>query len=260
MIKSEIDRIFKSTKGRIIVALLFLLPLIDFMQHIYDDIILFGSYNPDNHPVFTSFLSGSSIGHFTQILLSFILPLYFLILYNDSYITDIKSGYFNCLISRTGRKRYYLTKFKISFFVPSLLMFLSLILNLLLCLIVFHPGNAFGGMENFYTDMDNWFIFGYNHPYLYYFIYIISYCLICGLCSILGLCCSILFKNHFVTYPVTFFIWIIQAIIPFGIGSALQPFTEYGLKYFIIGFALFIFSVLIVFIITYFLRLTKDEI
>lgn len=260
MIQSELTRIFKSTKGKIIITLLFLLPLVDFLQHIYNDIIVFGTYDPENHPVFTSFLSSSSMGHFTQILLSFILPLYFLILYDDSYTIDRNSGYLKCLISRKGRRDYYLTKFKISFFMPSIIMFLSLILNFFMCLIIFHSGTSFGGMEDFYQTMNSWFVFGYNHPYLYYFIYIISYCLVCGLCSILGLCCSILFKNHFVAYPVAFFIWIVQAIIPYGVGNAIQPFTEYGLKYFFIGLAIFVFSVLIVFIITYFTRLIKDEI
>jgi len=31
-------RIFKSTKGRLIILLMFLLPLIDFIQHIYNEI------------------------------------------------------------------------------------------------------------------------------------------------------------------------------------------------------------------------------
>ena len=61
MIKCELMRIFKSTKGRLIILLMFLLPLIDFIQHIYNDIILFGSFDPENHPAFTSFLSGSTI-------------------------------------------------------------------------------------------------------------------------------------------------------------------------------------------------------
>ena len=104
MIKCELMRIFKSTKGRLIILLMFLLPLIDFIQHIYNDIILFGSFDPENHPAFTSFLSGSTMGHFTQILLSFILPLYFLLLYADSYTTDRNSGYLKCLIMRVEKK------------------------------------------------------------------------------------------------------------------------------------------------------------
>ena len=178
-------RIFKSTKGRLIILLMFLLPLIDFIQHIYNDIILFGSFDPENHPAFTSFLSGSTMGHFTQILLSFILPLYFLLLYADSYTTDRNTGYLKCLIMRVGKKEYYKTKFKIAAIVPSVIMFFSLLLNFLLCIIFFHSGSSFGGMEEYYHDMNKWFIFGYNHPYIYYFTYIITYCFVCGLCSVL---------------------------------------------------------------------------
>ena len=77
------------------------------------------------------------MGHFTQILLSFILPLYFLLLYADSYTTDRNSGYLKCLIMIVGKKEYYKTKFKIAAIVPSVIMFFSLLLNFLLCIIFF---------------------------------------------------------------------------------------------------------------------------
>lgn len=254
-------RIFKSTKGRLIILLMFLLPLIDFIQHIYNDIILLGSFDPENHPAFTSFLSGSTMGHFTQILLSFILPLYFLLLYADSYTTDRNSGYLKCLIMRVGKKEYYKTKFKIAAIVPSVIMFFSLLLNFLLCIFFFHSGSSFGGMEEYYHDMNKWFIFGYNHPYIYYFIYIITYCFVCGLCSVLGLCFSIIFRNHYIAYPVSFFVWIIQAIFPYGVGNSIQPFTEYGFNHYLSGLIIFSATVLMVFIVTYFMGLrNKDEI
>lgn len=127
MIESELTRILKSTKGKVGILLIFLFPLVDFMQHIYGDIIAFGDFESYhlNHPAYSSFLAGSSMGHFTQILLFWILPLYFLLLYSDSYTTDRNYGYLKCLLSRTGRKNYYKNKFKIAFLAPIILMFSS---------------------------------------------------------------------------------------------------------------------------------------
>ena len=162
---------------------------------------------------------------------------------------------------RVGKKEYYKTKFKIAAIVPSVIMFFSLLLNFLLCIIFFFFFSSFGGMEEYYHDMNKWFIFGYNHPYIYYFIYIITYCFVCGLCSVLGLCFSIIFRNHYIAYPVSFFVWIIQAIFPYGVGNSIQPFTEYGFNHYLSGLIIFSATVLMVFIVTYFMGLrNKDEI
>lgn len=262
MFISELNVIFRSIKGKIAISLIFLLPAVDFFQHIYGEIIAYGEYDSSNfnHPVYCSFLSASSMGNFTQILMFWILPLYFMILYCDSYTSDRNSGYLKCLISRTGRKKYYKTKFKIAFFLPFILMFISLTLNFLMCIIIFHNGDMFGGFEDFYLSMDRWLIFGIEHPFIYYFIYVIADCLIGGLCGILGMCCSILFANHFKAYPISFFVWFLQILIPFGIGNTVQPYTEYGIKYFISGLCILVVSILILFAITYFVRLIKDEI
>ena len=262
MIKSELDRVLKSTKGRVALILILIMPIIDLLMHIYGEIIVYGGFESYQffHPTYASFLSGSSVGHFTQILFFWMLPLYFLILYSDSYTTDMKSGYYTSLISRIGKREYFKTKFKIAFLLPFIIMFLSLTLNLIISFLLFHSGYSLGGLEYYYETMNRWFQFGYRNPYLYYFIYIITDSLICALASVLGLCCSILFKNHFKAYPAAFFIWLAQIILPFGIGNTLQPFTEYGLSYFMSGLSIFIACVAIMFGITYFLRIKKDEI
>lgn len=262
MVQSELVRTLKSRKGIAAMVLIFALPLIDFIQHIYFDIIQFGDFEAYhlNHPVYTAFLSGSSMGHFTQIVLFWILPLYFLMLYSDSCIEDEKIGYLKCLTSRVGRKEYYKTKFKIAVILPATLMFASLTINLILCVIFFHGGSMFGGLEDFYQTMDGWFIFGHDYPYVYYLFYVCTSCLLCSLSSVLGLCCSLIFKNHFKAYPAAFIIWFLLILVPYGISNTAQPYTEYGIKYCFSGLGILALVVFSLVAIAYFMRIKKDEI
>lgn len=266
MIKSEMYRIFKSRKGKISISLILAIPFLDFILHVYEDVIFYGDYDKLRfglhrfcHPAYASFLCGSSIGNFLQISFFWMLPLYFLILYSDSYITDQKYGYDVCLISRIGKKEYFKNKFKIAFGFTFIIVLVSFTFNLLCNIIAFHGGHNFRGYEQFWETMDSWFIWGYKNPYIYYPIYMVVDAFLCALSSILGLCCCILFNNYYVAYPVAFFVWLTQIILPFGAGRSVQPYTEYGLSYFIIGTACFTVIVLFIFAVTYFLKVKKDE-
>jgi hypothetical protein len=266
MIKSELSRTIKSTKGKIAIGLIFGMPFLDFLLHVYEDIVAYGDYDKLKfglsrflNPAYAGFLSGSSIGKFLQISFFWMLPLYFLILYSDNYITDLKYGYNVCLASRVGKKKYFKNKFEIAFLLPLVITLFSFTFNLICNAIIFHGGNNFRGYEQFYETMDSWFVWGYRNPYIYYFIYLIADAAICALSSILGLCCSILFKNYYTAYPVAFFIWLSQLILPFGAGRSIQPYTEYGLKYFIYGLVCFSAIVIVFLLLTYFIRVKNDD-
>ncbi|MCC8192119.1 MAG: hypothetical protein LIO41_03655 [Ruminococcus sp.] len=261
MLRSELERVFKSTKSRLVIAFLFLMPFIDFVQHIYGDIYLYGEYNSCyfSHPVYAAFLSGSSMGNFTQILLFWILPIYFMLLYSDSFITDKKTGYFSCLSARAGRKTYFKTKFLLSFALPFIIVLSTLVINLIMCILLFHGGTMFGGIEDYIDSMEGWTAFGINHQYIYYSVYMITVSFICGVCGALGLCCSILFESHLKAYPCAFFIWFVQILFDHGIGNTVQPYTEYGITYFFSGLLIFLLIFVVVFVITYFVRIKCDE-
>lgn len=266
MIRSELCRIFKSTKGKIGIALIMGIPFLDFILHVYEDVIAFGDYDKLRfglhrfcHPVYASFLCGSSMGKFLQIGFFWMLPLYFLLLYSDSYITDKKYGYDVCLISRIGKREYFKNKFKLAFLLPFLVVIVSFALNLLCNIIAFHGGQNFRGYEQFYETMDSWFIWGYKNPYIYYLIYMVIDAFLCALSGLLGMSCSILFKNHYTAYPVAFFTWLTQIILPFGAGRSVQPYTEYGLKYFIMGTSCFTLIAVIIFFAAYIIKVKKND-
>lgn len=260
MIKSELNRIAGSVKGRVGLALILAMPTVDLLIHIFDDVILYGDFGAYhlNHPVYAGFLCGSAIGKLPQILFFWLLPLYFLVLYSDTVFDDAKYGYGVSLMSRTGRKGYFKAKFTIAFCLPFALVFAELVVNLFFCVLLFHRGYQFGGYEDYYASMGVWFAFGIKHPYLYYAVYIITSSLICGLSGVLGLCSSLLFKSRYVAYFFAFFVWLVQIILPFGIGHTVQPYVEGGFGQFMSGLAIFAASVLALCVVVYCARVRKD--
>jgi len=264
MVKSELTRIMKSKKGKIITGLILGIPFIDFLLHVYEEIILYGEFDKLKpglarfiHPVYAGFLCGSAAEEILQLIFFCVIPVFFLILYSDSYISDMKCGYIDCSVSRSDRSKYFRNKFITAFGMPFLLMLVSLVFNLICNVTVFHGGMSFRGLEQFYELMDNWFVFGYKNPYMYYLAYVLAYSVICGLSSILGLCCCILSENRCKAYPAVFFIWLVQLALPYGAVRTFQPYTEYGIKYFVFGLVCSFAIVLFVFAVTYFMKIVK---
>ena len=112
MLKSELYRISKSSRGRAVALAFILIPFIDVILNWHEDFKGYEGYENliyENlsHPSFASFLSGSSRGHVGQILMIWILPVYILIAYSDSGITDYKTGFKQCSLLRGSKKKYY---------------------------------------------------------------------------------------------------------------------------------------------------------
>lgn len=265
MIQSEFMRIIKSTKGKVISVIIILLPLIDIMFNWYEDFTGYDGYENLiyeglSHPSYASFLSGSSQGHIAQILMIWILPIYFLIAYSDSGVTDYKTGYKNFVFLRTSKKIYYKTKLIVSFIFPVIITLISLTINFIICNIIFQTGKSFNGME---VDADSngmLFKISYHNPIVSYIGYILIFALISGLVSVLAQSIALISKNTFITYPIVFFVWFLQIISKYSITYTIQPFIEYGINYFIIGLAICIVITLIPLIILYFVRIKADEI
>lgn len=265
MIKSELYRVLKSKKGKVISIILLLLPLVDVIINWYEEFTGYEGYEyliyeDLSHPSYASFLSGSSQGHVAQILLIWILPIYFLIAYSDSGITDYKTGYKNFTLLRTGKKSYYASKLIVAFINPVIIMIISLTINFIICNVIFHGGDSFGGME---CDVDsNGFLFriSYLNPVISYIAYILVFAVLSGFVSVFALCISLISRNSFIAYPVTFFIWFLQIASKYSITYAIQPFIEYGVKYFIAGLTICFSITFISLIVLYIVRIRKDEI
>lgn len=94
--ESHIYRIIKNKLTIIIFTIIILIPCVD--------ISLLLMTNTEYHPAYAFFLSGTSVGHASQMILLWFLPLYFLLLCADDSIQDYKTGYHYILISKVGRK------------------------------------------------------------------------------------------------------------------------------------------------------------
>ena len=87
-IKAELYRILKSSKSRIFIFLIFLVPVVDILLNFQQNVVPHLHEEGDfsvflYHPSEAAFLSGASHGHITQMLLIWLMPIYILLIYGD---------------------------------------------------------------------------------------------------------------------------------------------------------------------------------
>lgn len=264
--RSELFKVIKSKKSIFFITLMLLIPFIDLISNmltVYKDYWMhkdaYGGVLSSSmvlHPAMGSFLAGGSQGHIAQMLLIWILPIYLMIIYSDSYIREVQYGYNNIIFSKSNRVTLIKEKFRLSFRIPFFISFISLTINFILAQIIFFGGTDFKGM-----------IIGsgfegvcLSHPNIAYLLYIIVYSVISGGCGVLCSGISYLIPYDKIAYPVVFFIWIVQIISPYSLTYAIQPFIEYGPEYFVPALVTFIIIVIGIAAISYRYKVKYDEI
>lgn len=268
--KSELLKVIKSKKSIFFITLMFLIPFIDLISNMlnvyknywmYKDAYEGGlSSSMILHPAMGSFLAGSSHGHIAQMLLIWILPIYLMVIYSDSYIREVQFGYNNIVFSKTDRKTMIKQKYILSFLIPFLISFVSLSVNFILAHIIFYGGTNMQQMDT-YADFFQTFIrMCLNNPNKAYLLYIFVYSIISGGCGILCSGISFLIPNNKIAYPAAFFLWIIQIISPYSLTYIIQPFIEYGLNYIVPALVIFLMIVISILILSYRYKVKYDEI
>ena len=268
-IKSELIKILRSKRAKLFLSLIFLMPLADLAINIFN---IYGDYllhkeayvtgfakSTILHPAYASYLSGSSIGHIPQMLLIWVLPIYLMIIYSDSYIREVREGYAPTVFSRMDRKRIIKDRFKLSFILPFVASFLSLLVNFLLSHIAFWGGSSMNGLE-MYIETQDFFAWSIQNANIAYIGYVVVYSLIAGGCGVICTGISFLFPNNKIAYALVFFLWIVQIISPYSLTYAMQPFIEYGPEYFIPALLIFVGMVVGVYSIAYIYKVKFDEI
>lgn len=271
LIKSELYRILKSKRSIYFIVLMIIIPIIDIVINYFNT---FGEYfrnfkaYPEGfpkifvlNPNFASFLSGSSRGHIAQMLLVWILPLYLLVIYCDSYIQDKKIGYNNIVFMKSSRKNIISSKFIVSFIVPFVVSFISLTINFILAHILFYGGTNFMGLDAIAAsgDLDAFASFCFTHPVLVNYIYILIYSIVAGGCGLFCTGLSFLFPYYKIVYPLAFVFWCVQLISPFSLTYVMQPFIEYGLDYIIPAFIIYFASIIVITIVAFRRKVGLDE-
>lgn len=223
--KSNIYRLTHNRISQIIFITFLVFPIVEVIQLLIDRY----QFGTDYHPAFASFLSGSSQGHATQMLLLWFLPIYFLLMGTDTPIQDFETGYRNVLISKVGKKKYILTKYFTAFLISSLVMLVALFINFLFVYIFFKNGTFMAGLEQVQLDNNILFNFSINHPYSASTIFALVAVLLAGFIGVMCTSVSLFFLNRKFAYAAAFFIWFLFVIKGNSVMFLLQPFAEYGL-------------------------------
>ena len=189
-----------STLSTVMVLLwIFILPFLESWWYIYQIIQGNYAYQPDC----AFFLCGNSvgIGHIFQGLYLWLIPLYCLVISSNDCLMDQERGYDNILISRIGKRKMLYRLLIKNFILLSVLIFLSLSLNLL-CVHLMFRGGKYNPSE--ISALNVFTMFWTNHPLLNNFVHILITSIIYGIMGI--------------------FFWLIEILKPGSLLLIFQPF------------------------------------
>lgn len=256
MIKYELLSVFYN-KRKMFVILLFIVIVCFDAYLVYKSSFLYEySINPyydlkiviENTKTACSaaFLSGSSKGHIPQELIIWLLPLYFLFIYSDFHLSELKYNNFQLLEIRASKMKIFNSKMISSFVIGFCVAMIAVFLNFIICLIVFRSG-----LSQNQSAPDIFWLLSSSNAYLAYIIYMIVFSFISGiLCSAMT-ALSFIIEFKIPLYVLSFGAWYLMIIGKYSITYLTQPFIEYGLSYMIPSFLIFICVVTIPIIIGY---------
>ncbi|MCK1994631.1 hypothetical protein GW626_22365 [Peribacillus muralis] len=249
--KSQFSRVLRNKLSGIVLLAIVLIPCMEIIQLLsYEKVYLAEAF----------FLSGSTIGHVTQIILLWFLPLYLLVICSDDPIQDKKTGVRDIWISKLGKRNYFLVKLKTSFIVSFSVIFLALTINFLINSLIFDMA-GFSSASNYDGVSGEAFLKKQvESPYLSIFLFSLTTSFFAGLIGAAGTCFSMLTYDKKITYPVTFAFWYILISNKGSVMYLFQPFAEYGLETLVPIFITSTLAFLVLYILTYLHEVKINEI
>jgi hypothetical protein len=252
--RSYYYRLLNYNKTKIVIALIFLIPMIDILLN-YND------YSGMILPYLGTFLSGSSQGHIPQILLVWFLPVFMLIMCGDSYLDDYKTGYRYIMGTKKGRSNYYQKTLLGNMLLSFVAVVISLLVNMLLAFILFNNGDFDLGLTIDILPENSLYTFALTYPYLTNVIYIIVFGLFASLCTGCSTVICWIFPNKTYAYPLSFIVWFLHII---GLGTSLpmivQPFNEVYFDEYIKTFSFTVLFFICVIFIGFVYKVRTDEV
>jgi hypothetical protein len=274
VIKKELSDIKYDRKKKIAICLIIFIPILDviigMISHYGRFFTEFESYGTKDgilnllemahRPKYSYFLTGKTQGHIAQILLIWLLPIYMLLACGDKKVGEEKVGYSMLLSTRTSVKIIFKGKLINGFIVGFSTVFISMIINCVLCHIVFFKGKEDGNIENLAQYMGSIFKATVNHPYLVYLIYILLFSVLAGLCMVMCISISYIFKDYKILYGISIGIWLYNIMHKYTLVNIVQPYIEYGFKYMAISFTIFLSMVIVSVVAGYFVGIRREVI
>ena len=174
--------------------------------------IKMGLYYPDS--LYNHFI-GLDYWHKQPQILYMLFPLLASIPYSSSYCIEKKSGYLKVMLTRTERKRYYISKFISVYLSGFITVFLILILSLIISMMFYpmlrpEPITAQFPVAIGNSMFKEMFI---DHPMSYTLLYIIIDSIFFGLCASISLIVGSITNRTFVATVSSTIIYYISSFI-----------------------------------------------
>ena len=254
--KSFFLRIIHDKIKLFFVIIILLLPVIQVVQvwtACYK--IGLGFYSPP-YATFTSLLGVAH--HILNKVLIWFMPLYMSLIFADTVIEDSETHLSNSEIVRRGKKIYIRTKVAGTFIMAFALILVSMLLNLVLCYIVFHNGKFIGmdvgdSPENFLYNVSH------AHPLLANIVFDIVTAFMCALIAAVGTSIALIAPNRKMVYSMTLIVWLIPMVLKRSLVFVFQPFSEYDFSDLIPIFLSVSVAYVLIIVCTVFWRLRDDE-
>jgi len=207
----------------------------------------------------STFLAGNSFGHYMQMALLWLLPVYLMLSTSSWFCIDCKNQTHKILILKFGKKKYLkfylLTVFLSNFFV----FFINFLINYLLAFIINNSGKFSPYGINFNLDGSD-LALQLNHPIISNLIFIVITCLLIGIFSVFISCISFIFSKISYTFFVAMLIWLLLLTGDFSVMLIFQPFAEYSFSYIGKIFAFVSVGIVTLSVFLYNYRIKLDEI
>ncbi|MFC6164333.1 hypothetical protein ACFP3T_06605 [Lactiplantibacillus dongliensis] len=228
----EFRRMLHDRRFVLFAAVILIVPQLDIGWVIHNQ-FLAGMDEPKFilHPAMGSFLAGSSIGHYGQMILVWLLPVILLGLVADRAVSDSRQNYMVAQMIRKTKARYLIDKLTFVAVVSMAVTVISLLLNFLIAFIFLHGGISFQGNEESVKFNSSQLNYQLAHPYSTLLIITSVYILIVGIYAMVCYMLSIIFSSYYWVYPIAFLVWIFQIMMRNSLAFLMQPFMEYGLAY-----------------------------
>jgi len=168
--------------------------------------VIYNSYGPleslFNHWIGSEAISAGSVNFF------FIFPILIAIPYGWSYCLEKQKGYIRNVVLRSGKPRYYFSKYVAMFVSGGLAMVIPLLLNFIITAMfvpAVYPDPSYITGYGIFTASILSKAF-YTNPFLYVFLYLLVDFVFCGLITCLCFALATFIKNRVVVVLMPFFI------------------------------------------------------
>ena len=210
-------------------------------------------------PPYATFVALPGVAHhILNRVFTWFMPLYMVLIFADTVIEDSQTRLSNSEIARTGKKSYIRTKVLGTFTMAFILIAFSMLLNLMLCYIVF-SGGKFIGMDPGDSPENFLYNISHAHPLLANIAFDLVKAFMCALIATVGASIALIAPNRKIVYSLTLIIWFIPIMLNKSLVLIFKPFSEYDFQYLLPIFFSVTFAFVLIIICMAFWRLKDDE-